>query len=271
MDIAKNLEGLLIRTFNYYMKRIALLIGNSNGLEGVKKDLINWKDFLYSLEGGAWYSDEIITLMNPRKDELHSTITEKSGKYDFAIVVFSGHGEYQDGFTNLAINEKYDIIQDKDLIGIAGKQITVCDCCRGIEDDIKPIYESQRTFSRGGTLEYSPRIIIRSLYEKRIGQAIKQQVRLYSCSVGEYSDDTAEGGLYIKNLLEQAKSLGSEEYGLVGIIHQRASEIVKRHQAKLMPGNKQTPCSNLPKCFPDRQLILSLNADILLKQRGFLY
>ena len=74
------------------MKRIALLIGNSDGLEGVKKDLVNWTRFLYSLEGGAWNSSEIITLMNPRKEELCSKIEDIRGEYDFAIVVFSGHG-----------------------------------------------------------------------------------------------------------------------------------------------------------------------------------
>lgn len=248
------------------MKRIALLIGNSDGLEGVKKDLVNWRRFLYSLKGGAWNFSEIITLMNPRKEELCSKIENIRGKYDFAIVVFSGHGEYQNGFTELAINEKYDIIQDQDLIGIADKQITVFDCCRGIEDDSSLLLENQQiTFSRdGGTLKRNPRPIIRNLYEKRIEQACNQQVQLYSCNVGESSMDTIDGGLYIKNLLNQATIFGSEEYGLVGNIHQKASKVVRLFS--ILNHNKQTPCAVLPKCFPNRQLLLSVNADLLLKQ-----
>ncbi|MBR8803542.1 hypothetical protein IX299_002001 [Porphyromonas levii] len=255
------LEILLTHTFSN-MERIALLIGNSVGLEGVKKDLINWKRFLYSLKGGAWNSSEIITLMNPRKEELCSTIEDIRGEYDFAIVVFSGHGEYQKGFTKLAINEEYETIHDKDLIGISHKQITVFDCCRGVEDDNELIYESQRTFSGGGTLERSRRILIRSLYEKRIEQADKQQIRLYSCKIGEFSEDTNEGGAYIKNLLKQAKSFNLEKYGLVGVIHQKASREVQSNA--MQNHNKQTPQAYIPKCFPDKQLILSMNPNLLL-------
>ena len=42
------------------MKRIALLIGNSNGLPGVKKDIAHWIQFLESDQGGQWTDDEII-------------------------------------------------------------------------------------------------------------------------------------------------------------------------------------------------------------------
>lgn len=246
------------------MKRIALLIGNSDGLEGVKKDLVNWTRFLYSLEEGAWNSSEIITLMNPRKEELCSKIEDIRGEYDFAIVVFSGHGEYQNGFTQLAINEKCDIIQDQYLIGIADKQITVFDCCRGIEDDSSLLLENQQiTFSRnGGKITRNPRYIIRNLYEKRIEQACNQQVLLYSCDVGESSMDTIDGGLYIKNLLNQATIFRSEEYGLVGNIHQKTLLPVRLYAASKK--HKQTPQASMLKCMPKRQLILSLNPNLLL-------
>lgn len=246
------------------MKRIALLIGNSDGLEGVKKDLVNWKRFLYSLKGGAWNSSEIITLMNPRKEKLCSTIEDIRGECDFAIVVFSGHGEYQNGFTQLAINEKCDIIQDQYLIGIADKQITVFDCCRDIEDDSSLLLENQQiTFSRdGGTLKRNPRSIIRNLYDERIEQACCQQVVLYSCEVGEFSEDTSEGGSYIKNLLKQARAINTEKYGLIGNIHQKTLHPVQSYAASKK--HKQTPQASMIKCMPQRQLILSLNPNLLL-------
>lgn len=44
------------------MKRKALLIGNSNGLSGVQKDLLDFQKFLLSNQGGAWYRSEIIII-----------------------------------------------------------------------------------------------------------------------------------------------------------------------------------------------------------------
>lgn len=72
------------------MRKIALLIGNSDGLEGVKIDLVEWEKFLISPIGGAWERNEIKMIMNPQKCELLSYINElrKTKAYDFAIVVY---------------------------------------------------------------------------------------------------------------------------------------------------------------------------------------
>ena len=125
------------------MKRIALLIGNSNGLEGVKKDLSAWKKFLLSPKGGAWKLKEIRTIMNPPKQELLCSIEKlKYEGYDLATVVYSGHGGY-DKSTILEINKREETINETDLLWIAPRQISVFDCCRCLVREDEPINESQ--------------------------------------------------------------------------------------------------------------------------------
>lgn len=41
------------------MKKLAILIGNNNGLPGVKKDLYNMHEYLVSNKGGSWVKEEI--------------------------------------------------------------------------------------------------------------------------------------------------------------------------------------------------------------------
>ena len=89
------------------MKRRALLIGNSNGLAGVKLDIANYFKFLKSDFGGRWIDSEISIRMNPFKKDLLTSIQDlKSEKPDFAFVVFSGHGAYSKS-TILEINKNW--------------------------------------------------------------------------------------------------------------------------------------------------------------------
>lgn len=241
------------------MKRIALLIGNSNGLEGVKIDLFKWKRFLKSAKGGAWMSDEIHTIMNPRKNELLRYINglRRTHEYDFAIVVYSGHGGYHKG-TILEINEREETIKEDDLLFIAPRQISVFDCCRSLVDGNESINESQiRGFSNNGI---NAKIqAIRNAYNQRIMQAIAQQICLYACSIGETAiDDSENGALYIQTLLQEARQFPREEdFRTAEKIHQYASELTFRKG--LMKGHTQHPTANLPKCLTPQKLILSIN------------
>lgn len=240
------------------MRKIALLIGNSDGLEGVKIDLVEWKKFLISPIGGAWERNEIKMIMNPQKCELLSYINElrKTKAYDFAIVVYSGHGGYSKG-TILEINERGETIMENDLLSIAPRQISVFDCCRSLVDGNQSINESQiRGFSNDGI---NAKIqAIRNAYNQRIMQAIPQQICLYACRIGETALDTENGALYIQTLLQQARQLSREEdFRTAEKIHQYASELTLRKG--LMKGHTQHPTANLPKCLTPQKLILSIN------------
>lgn len=240
------------------MKRVALLIGNSNGLPGVKKDIANWKHFLQSDQGGQWYEEEIIIAMNPPKAELLLTIERiKRTNPDFAIVVFSGHGAYQRG-TILEINGKDETINENDLIGISTRQISAFDCCRNIlieksaDSSVK-----MRMFSYGGKVDIKN---IRPYYEKRIMNAIEQQVRLYACSIGESALDTEDGALYMKNLLSCSLQITSD-YKLIGIAHEEASNLTT--QEAIRKQHQQHPAAILPKCISNQQLIISINPNTI--------
>lgn len=239
------------------MRRIALLIGNSDGLEGVKIDLVEWEKFLISPIGGAWKHNEITMFMNPQKRELLSYINElrKTKAYDFAIVVYSGHGGY-DRQTILEINELEETIDETDLYSIAPRQISVFDCCRCLVNRHEPINESQRTFSSGGPL--SNLQMIRNAYNQRIMQVIPQQICLYACRIGETALDTENGALYIQTLLWQAKLFpNNEEFRTVEEIHKKASELT--YIKGLLKKHIQHPAASLPKCLTSQKLILSIN------------
>lgn len=235
------------------MKRIALLIGNSNGLPGVKKDIAHWIQFLESDQGGQWTDDEIIISMNPAKYSLLLTINRiKASRPDFAIVVFSGHGAYQKN-TILEINENEEVINEDDLIGIASRQISVFDCCRNILiENLSESHKSMRMFSDGGSFKRN----IRPYYDARIMSAIEQQIRLYACSVNESALDTGDGGLYTTNLLK-CSSYIPNSYKLVGIAHEEAREHTVRDA--ILRKHTQNPDSTLPKCLSSQQLIIAIN------------
>ena len=173
------------------MNRKALLIGNSNGLSGVKKDISNWHSYLMSDIGGKWFPSEIDVEMNPSKISLMSKINMLKNRYDFVIVVYSGHGAYSKG-TILEINSKEEYVYESDLKGIAPRQISVFDCCRGVVTMQDSIEESLRNMSVKNQFTLN----IRQDYENRIMQAIPQQISLYACSIGESAYDSNEGGYY---------------------------------------------------------------------------
>lgn len=238
------------------MKRIALLLGNSHGLPGVKLDIAHWKDFLMSASGGQWYDDEIFVTMNPTKKELLSLIVcLKASKPDFAVVVFSGHGAYQRS-TVLEINGKEELISENGMTGIAPRQISVFDCCRGLlQEELSESTSHVRTFADGGTFPRN----IRPCYEERIMNAIPQQVRLYACSIGESAlDDEEVGGLYTTSLLRRSLSISEDEkYKLVGVAHEEAGRLT--YLSALRKKHLQRPAAILPRCLSCQQLVIAIN------------
>jgi hypothetical protein len=234
------------------MKRKALLIGNSNGLSGVKLDISNFTAFLKSDVGGGWYNSEIVIKMNPIKRDLMNTISQlKNEKNDFSFVLFSGHGGYQKG-TILEINNNEETINERDLEYIAPRQISIFDCCRNVVN----ISAYENLFEKSARMFDTSVSNIRAKYDVRIMQAIEQQVSLYACSVNESALDTDDGGLYINNLLKAASNVNSE-YKRIEEAHEEARDKTK-NEAK-NKGRNQNPTATLPKCLSTQQLIISIN------------
>ena len=112
------------------MKRKAILIGNTSGLQGVKVDIFNFANYLKSNNGGAWYSSEIDELYDPPKNVLLSNIEAVKRDYpDYVVVMFSGHGGFIRS-TILEINGKGESIDESALGNIAKRQLSIFDCCR---------------------------------------------------------------------------------------------------------------------------------------------
>jgi hypothetical protein len=240
------------------MKRFAVLIANTNGLEGTKIDLENFRRFLQSEKGGAWNNDEIYKpLYNPSLIKLQATLSVLKEQYfDYVVLLFSGHGG-QKRETILEINGEGETISESALKGLAERQLTIFDCCRVLPQQVhdSAMNKSMETFS-AFSREYL-RTIIRKKYDERIMQSIPQQVTLYSCSINESSYDTPNGAVYLNYFLEYATNI-QNKFKLVGTAHQEARTATKEYvYSKYM--RNQTPDADLPKCLSSQQLIISIN------------
>jgi hypothetical protein len=229
------------------MKRMAILIGNTNGLAGVQSDLAKFSAFLQSPTGGEWYRSEIDMYQNPSKTQLQASIARhQRANYDYVVVLFSGHGGYRRQ-TVLEINGAGELLDESALFGIASRQLSIFDCCRVvIEETVAKSMDSSASFREA-------RSDVRARFDSRILAAIPQQARLYACDVGEYSYDTRKGAVYLGSLLEAATALPREgAFTLVGTAHAEAAAAVERKQPD------QHPDAVLPKCLTSQQLILSM-------------
>jgi len=235
------------------MKRKALLVGNSHGLEGVKLDLINLRQFLESNAGGGWYSGEIELYLNVRRSTLLERIQSiKREANDFVVVMFSGHGE-QKRQTVLELNKEQESIGESELRDLAPRQISIFDCCRAVQLGVQ---DSKSIESREFSLKEQVSTSSRAKYEKRMMEADPQQTVLYSCSIGQYSYDSNQGAIYLQNFL---KTSGTQDgdFKLVSVAHQEA-KILTEQQVKREQNRDQNPDASIAKLPSSRQLIISI-------------
>ena len=228
------------------MKKKLLLIGNNDGLPGVKIDISNYKKYFKSLTGGQWNDTEIIERLNPKKDELISLIAFlKALNLDYLIVVFSGHGGMKRE-TVLELNPEGEIFSELRFENIAKRQVTILDCCRAKFQTITESIHEVKMFKAGGVIG------TRERFERKISESLPQQIKLYSCAEGEYSHDTPKGGAYSKNLIEAAINDNSE-FIYFGRTHVTASEKTTKEF------NDQHPEIKQPKLLTTQQLIFGIN------------
>lgn len=241
------------------MKRKAILIGNTSGLNGVKVDLVKFRSFLQADIGGAWNGAEIQTIQNPKRiDLLREIEIAKILKFDYTIVMFSGHGGYEKRKTQLEINSEGETVSEAELMNISLRQLNIYDCCRKVVPE-----EATRADSMafGAYFSESARHQIRESYDNRIMEAIEQQSSLYSCSINEYSYDSNDGAIYLQNFLSAAANI-STGAKLVSTAHQEACQPTLDHSKKEGRG-LQNPDAALPKCLSQQQLIISLKRNPL--------
>lgn len=228
------------------MKKKILLVGNDDGLPGVKIDIDNYKKYFKSLTGGQWIDSEIIERLNPKKDDLISLIAIlKAQNLDYVIVIFSGHGGMKRK-TVLELNPKGEQFSESRFENIAKRQVTILDCCRAKPQIVTESVNEVRMFKGGGIIG------TRQRFEKRISESLPQQIKLYSCAEGEYSHDTPKGGTYSKNLIETAFNDDSE-FIYFGRTHVTASEKTTKEFKDQHPEIIQ------PRLLTSQQLIFGIN------------
>lgn len=227
------------------MRKKIIIVGNTQGLIGVKVDVENYKRFFCSSYGGNWYEQEIIEKVDVSKSELLAELSRvKSLTLDYLIVIFSGHGG-QERETVLEINAAGECIRESELKGLASRQLNIFDCCRAYPERL---VESETKALK--TRLYSA-ISTRERYEKRIMEASRQQISLYACSIGEFAHDTQRGGAYSVNLIERAAKVEGH-YKLVGDAHKEAGVLTSAQYPE------QHPDADLLRLTQSQQLIIGI-------------
>ena len=228
------------------MKKNILIIGNTEGLPGVKVDIENYKSFFRGSYGGSWRENEMIVKINSAKQDVMDTVTAlRRSSLDYLIVIFSGHGG-QRRETLMELNSEGETITESNLRGLCGKQLNIYDCCRCYPQTV-----NERTILNLVNKSNLSDTDTSARFEARITQAALQQVSLYACSAGEYAHDTSSGGIYSKFLFQSARELDSS-YKLVGSAHAAAGALTT------LSYPDQHPDSDIPRLLTSDQLILSI-------------
>lgn len=191
------------------MKRKGLIISNpgeigaENYCEGVKVDVSNYKRFLTSPLGGAWFDSEIVHLDRPSCADTRAEISSLAN-LDYTFIAFSGHG-YVSSRLNTTILElrKGEELDSLELRSNASKRTILLDCCRKviIEEVLKAAFfaESARTIPKLDRSE------CRKYFDKVIEDCAKGIIVGYSCAKNETAGDSqSRGGYYSSSIMQSA-------------------------------------------------------------------
>lgn len=229
------------------MKRQALLVGYAGGgksgeahLNGVSMDLENYKQYLMSARGGAWYDEEIIVADGLSKKDLLYVINEiKNDKNDVTFTVFTGHGDFENKeyfCRSLLINENGENILETELHNMSNKEIAIFDCCAELR--YKNIVESKNIQPMALQDSYSNLRLARKKYERMCDECPKQRLRFYAAQVGYSAKDSEDGGLYTSNLLQTLRNT-TTDMDIVKAHNETRTRVI--HESH----NEQIPSSSL--------------------------
>lgn len=194
------------------MKRIALIISNpgepnaENYCNGVLVDVENFRSFLISPLGGAWFGSEIHLLDRPTQQEVNAKI-QQANLCDYSLVIFAGHG-YFSSVTDSTILEirpgyEYDSLN---LRTGANKRLIILDCCRKVYPEPCLESESRLRVKFAVSKELDP-FKCRIYYDEAISKCSNGILVGYGCSIDETSGDGgSKGGYYSSSLIRSCKN-----------------------------------------------------------------
>lgn len=175
----------------------------SGELPGPEMDNYNYHIFLESNLGGAWNSNEILSLQNPKTHQVKNAIDNFMSGADYTFIIFSGHGYINTDVRNMQYLELLD--GDIALLQLrtdAPRQTLIIDACRGFyshkEQLMKGLGESAERM-------FSSKLSTRKLFNSAVLKAEKGWTILYAASEDQTALDTGEGAAYLLSLLAVAK------------------------------------------------------------------
>lgn len=193
------------------MKRRAIVVvcpksSRHGDLPGTEADAKNYLDYLQSVEGGAWNSDEIAVYRNPSRAELLRALASTWG-IDYAFLAFSGHGYHIQGGgldeTRLLLNDGEEMSVPEFTTG-RNRELVVIDACRKVEHVAEP---EKKIFARLSEMEKSgyTRLQCRALFERKVMEAEEGRIEMYSCDLDQAAGESPRGGHFTRALLDGAR------------------------------------------------------------------
>lgn len=208
--------------------------GEKNYCEnGVNADISNYTRYLTSLNGGAWETNEIISVKNIASTNLRKYILFL-GDFDYSVVIFSGHGEYDiaKSTTMVQIN-KNESIAVEDLFTRCERQLFIFDCCRSIP---RPLQEAEDSYYfASNEADYRQlRNAYKEKYDLYLRKSEKGIIQVFSCNIGEKSQDwDKSGGMFSYNFIQSAK--GNTDMSVKDVFDIAGQKVIRAS------GNKQHP------------------------------
>lgn len=236
------------------MKRKMLIIANpgerdaENYCEGVNQDVTRYHRFFTSIQGGAWKTDEIKTLIRPEPREVDLALSELKSA-DYSMVIFCGHGySRKNGTTMVELYKDCDYDSDKFNQG-AKRHTVILDCCRivyePVSESVSNHYELRASADHLTALQHA-----RDVFDDAVRRCPPGLAVLYACSLDETAEDNEEtGGVYSHALrsaaLQLSETLLGSETASVVRIHNNAAQAVRRET-----GGHQNPTITKPRSEP---------------------
>jgi len=211
-------------------------------------------DFLRSIAGGAWETEELSKLETPTSQELKTII--ESHNPDYALIIFVGHGATQDNNQLFGINEE-EVIKAGQFVLNVPKQMIILESCRGNGSKRFPVIDlsdKPPEFERGGIVRAPiSRNKAKELFFKELSRCDKGLVVCFACS----PDESAWGFLFTQVLLNfgMAWHLNPDNHLQVLKINSliEFSVLFVTEAVKVNFGEKQTPQktgeANFPFCI----------------------
>jgi hypothetical protein len=184
--------------------------GTEDYCEGVLRDIDNYYAYLSSNHGGAWNSEtvgnsdaELYKKLNITKKQLITYINYFNTISDYSVLIFAGHGRYDDKYGQILRVNPHEDIALADLRLTTSRQLLIMDCCR--KRGREPLLESLNSERMRLESFANTRWLYRDRYDKQLQGSIKGTIELYACSINEYANDCNLGGYFSYQLLKQAQ------------------------------------------------------------------